>query len=72
MSKRGQWVEMGELIDDDVLDAFAVTGEPKEIAGKIAARYGGIVDSWLGSVNTKDESVMPALIETLQAVPGAA
>ena len=24
LSKRGEWVQMGELIDDDVLNAFAV------------------------------------------------
>ena len=44
MSKRGLWVEMGEEIDDDVLDAFAVVAEPDEVAGKLRARFGGILD----------------------------
>ena len=43
LSKRGQWVEMGNLIDDDVLRAFAVVGSPEEIAPQIAARYGDII-----------------------------
>jgi hypothetical protein len=30
---------MGELIDDKVLDAFAVTGTPAEAARKIHDRY---------------------------------
>ena len=30
LSKQGQWVEMGELITDDILEAFAVTGSGAE------------------------------------------
>jgi probable F420-dependent oxidoreductase len=44
LSKRGKWEEMAELIDDDLLDAFAVVGELDEIPGKILARFGGVVD----------------------------
>ena len=44
LSKRGQWAEMAELIDDDVLNAFAVVGELDEIPGKILARFGSLVD----------------------------
>jgi len=33
LSKEGQWDEMGRRIDDELLDAFAVVGEPHEIAG---------------------------------------
>ena len=44
LSKRGEWVKMGDLIDDDVLDAFAVVGSIDEIATRVMARYGDIVD----------------------------
>ncbi len=44
MSLRGEWAEMGELVSDDMLDAFAVSGEYDEIAGEFARRYGGLVD----------------------------
>ena len=44
MSKRGQWVEMGELVTDDILDAFAVVAEPGEVAGRLRARFGGLLD----------------------------
>jgi alkanesulfonate monooxygenase SsuD/methylene tetrahydromethanopterin reductase-like flavin-dependent oxidoreductase (luciferase family) len=50
LSKAGQWDEMGRLVDSDVLEAFAVVGEPQEIAAKIERRYGGIVDRILGGV----------------------
>ena len=44
MSKRGQWTEMGKLIDDDILDAFAIVGAPEEVGPKLKERYGGLVD----------------------------
>jgi len=44
LSKEGKWVEMGELIDDDILEAFAVVGEPEEIPALLLGRYGDIVD----------------------------
>ena len=44
LSKRGEWDEMAELIDDDILDAFAVVGELDDIAGRVLARFGGVVD----------------------------
>jgi len=44
LSKQGKWKEMAELIDDDMLSAFAVVAEPDELAAGIAARFGGLVD----------------------------
>ena len=44
LSKEGGWQAMGELIDDEILDAFAVRGEPEEIPDLIGARYGDLVD----------------------------
>ena len=43
LSKEGKWVEMGKTIDDEVLDAFAVVGEPEEIAGELTHRFGDVV-----------------------------
>jgi probable F420-dependent oxidoreductase len=44
LSKQGKWVEMGELIDDEMLNSFAVVGTPDEIAPELGRRYGDIVD----------------------------
>ena len=44
LSKQGKWVEMGDLIDDEVLNSFAVVGAPDEIAPELGRRYGDIVD----------------------------
>jgi probable F420-dependent oxidoreductase len=44
LSKRGEWDEMGRLISDDVLDAFAVAGKPDELPGLVETRFGDLVD----------------------------
>ena len=44
LSKRGEWQEMGRQIDDDVLNAFAVRGEPEEIPKLVVDRFGDVLD----------------------------
>jgi hypothetical protein len=43
MSKQGKWEEMGELIDDEILNTFAVVGEPEQIAPELKRRYGDVI-----------------------------
>jgi len=43
LSKQGKWKEMGEAIDDEVLNTFAVVEEtPEALAKEIKLRYGAI------------------------------
>jgi probable F420-dependent oxidoreductase len=44
LSKAGGWDQMTELIDDDVLHAFAVVGTPTEVAEGVVKKYEGAVD----------------------------
>ena len=44
LSKRGEWVKMGELIDDEVLDAFAVVCPLDKVAAEVRNRFEGMVD----------------------------
>jgi len=44
LSKQGEWMKMAELIDDDVLHAFAVVCEPEDVPAQILARVGDVVD----------------------------
>lgn len=39
-----RWRRMGELIDDEVLAAFAIIAEPDRVGAAIEARYGDVVD----------------------------
>ena len=43
MSKQGRWSEMGEIVDDEVLNAFAVVGEPEQVAPELKTRFGDCI-----------------------------
>ena len=68
LSKQGEWVKMGELIDDDVLNAFAVVTEPDGIAPELIKRYSGVVDrcSFYAPYKSEPEK-WAAVIKSLQA-----
>jgi probable F420-dependent oxidoreductase len=40
----GRWAAMGELINDEVLHAFAVIAAPRDAGAELKRRYGDIVD----------------------------
>jgi probable F420-dependent oxidoreductase len=44
LSKRGEWVKMGELIPDEVLEAFAIVCPLEKVAAEVRSRYEGLVD----------------------------
>jgi probable F420-dependent oxidoreductase len=44
LSKEGRWDELGERIDDNFVEAFATSGEPGDIAGKLLDKYGAHAD----------------------------
>jgi probable F420-dependent oxidoreductase len=43
LSKQGEWVKMGTLIDDEILNTFAVVGAPEQIAPELHQRYGDVI-----------------------------
>ena len=43
LSKKGGWVEMGNLVTDEILNTFAVVGEPEQVAPELLRRYGDVV-----------------------------
>jgi probable F420-dependent oxidoreductase len=43
MSLQGRWQEMGTIIDDDVLNTFAVVAEPGAVAAELLRRYGDVM-----------------------------
>jgi hypothetical protein len=58
LSLAGKWVEMGELITDDILNAFAVIAAPKQLGSALADRCRGVVDrvSFAGLGGTTETS----------------
>lgn len=67
MSKQGRWKEMGTLIDDEVLAAFAVVGEPRAIVPEMKRRYGGFVDRTSASFPFVDDAERAEMIAALKA-----
>jgi probable F420-dependent oxidoreductase len=45
LSKQGRWDEMTGLVSDEMLEAIAVVGPRREIAGKLRARLDGVADA---------------------------
>ncbi|MEY2570555.1 MAG: hypothetical protein QOE63_905, partial [Acidimicrobiaceae bacterium] len=43
LSKQGKWVEMGNLVVDEILNTFSVVGEPEQIAPELKRRYGDVI-----------------------------
>jgi probable F420-dependent oxidoreductase len=69
MSKEGRWAEMGEAIDDEVLNAFAVVAEPGAVAAGLGERYGDVIDRimFYAPVATDPETWVPVM-EALSAL----
>jgi probable F420-dependent oxidoreductase len=44
LAKAGRWAEMPALIDDEMLDAFAIVGDLPDIATLVKDRYGALAD----------------------------
>ena len=44
LSKNNGWDKMPGLISDEMLETFAVVGEPLQVAEKMKTRYGNLVD----------------------------
>jgi probable F420-dependent oxidoreductase len=44
LSKQGKWEEMGRLVDDDVLEAFAIVAEPDQVIPRLKQRLAGVAD----------------------------
>jgi len=67
MSKAGQWQEMGERIDEEILAAFAVVAPPEGIADEMLRRYGDMVDRMSWGLDLGDADLQREQIQKLRA-----
>jgi len=44
LSRQGRWDEMAGLINDDLLDAIVLRGDPARVAGRLKERFAGFAD----------------------------
>lgn len=71
LSLRGAWDAMGALIDEEILDAFAVVAPVDEVADKLRARCAGTLDRVLpGFLSAVSEATVIAVLEGLQSEQG--
>jgi probable F420-dependent oxidoreductase len=63
LSKQGEWNAMGDLITDEILDAFAVVAEPHDVAPRLLERWGGLVDriSFYAPYETEADTWLPVV-----------
>jgi probable F420-dependent oxidoreductase len=67
LSLQGEWDAMGSLIDDEVLDAFAVVAPLDKVAAKIRDRCDGVIDRVLiGFPASVPAETVSALIQELR------
>jgi len=61
---------MGSLIDDEMLDAFAVVAPIEEVAGKLRSRCEGAIDRVLPTFgSTVSETDVTAVLRELRGQP---
>jgi hypothetical protein len=67
LTRAGRWQEMGALINDDILNTFAVVSEEVErVPTLINQRYGDLADTWMCTVETGDRDRQKQLIAAVQ------
>lgn len=67
MMREGKWGELNDLIDDDILNTFAVVGTPGEVAVKIADRFGGKVERVSPVIYQPDVALLSELRSEINA-----
>jgi probable F420-dependent oxidoreductase len=71
LSKRGEWEKMGDAITDEVLQAFAIVGEPASIAPAIEARFGGLLDRvQLFAADRDDHTTWAPVLDAIRTISG--
>jgi probable F420-dependent oxidoreductase len=67
LSRAGEWDVMGSLIDDEILETFAVVGPLDEVADKIRDRCDGVIDRVLvGFPYSVPEDTVSAVLQQLR------
>jgi len=67
LTRAGRWQDMGALITDDILDAFAIISEDIDaVPTLLKQRYAGLADTWMCTVDTGDRDRQRQLVSTLQ------
>jgi hypothetical protein len=68
MSKEGQWDAMGSLIDDEILNEFAVVAPLSDVARAIRNRCDGVIDRvMVGFPASVDDATVAAVLHEMRS-----
>ncbi|MEO9180526.1 MAG: LLM class flavin-dependent oxidoreductase, partial [Acidimicrobiales bacterium] len=68
LSRRGEWTKMGELVNDDVADAFSVIAQPGDVGGVVEGRFGDLISRFsIYAPYALDDDVRRAIIASVRA-----
>jgi probable F420-dependent oxidoreductase len=71
MAREHRWSEMGRLVSDDMLEAYAVIAKPADLPGALKKRFGGYVDrlqideSWFDDLSDDDIAALVTEIKKI-------
>jgi probable F420-dependent oxidoreductase len=69
LSHAGEWDQMGSLIDDEILNEFAVVAPVHEVAKKVRERCDGVIDRVLvGFPESVEESTVAAVVKDMRSL----
>jgi probable F420-dependent oxidoreductase len=71
MSKQGQWDDMADLITDEMLDVFAVVGNPDEVGRGLGQRLGPVASRISLYANYEsDPAIWPTVADAVRKAAG--
>jgi probable F420-dependent oxidoreductase len=68
LSREGKWMEMAELVDDEILNTFALVGEPLDVAHALVKRFDGKVARVSPVIYSPDTELLQTLVENIRGV----
>ena len=68
LSKEGRWDDMANVIDDEMLDAFAIVAEPDELPDRIRERFGGLLDRIQFHAGHADGAQWQPILDEIRAI----
>ncbi len=67
LSKQGRWDDMGDVIDDGMLDAFAIVADPPDVPARITERFAGALDRLQFYAGVQDADRWAPILEEIKA-----
>lgn len=68
LSKAARWDDMANVIDDEMLEAFAIVCEPTELPERIKERFGGVLDRIQFHAGHADGDQWQPILDEIRAI----